>query len=273
MLVFLILVSNNLAAQPREISTHRTGNIRVQSFFTNHRQFQVPYQVNPSGRDIVEVRVFQSADLSKPWSLLHRLDQTKGHFRFDTKQDGVVWFSIQSLDRDQRLWPPGAPQPSLKIHVDTQKPELQINVNTDAAGRIVTSIDTSDPNLHLASLKIQYRSTKDNNASWKDTGFLNKNPQLTSRYRDQIAWWPPRGLKHLAIRVTSVDRAGNQTQAEQLVAVSGQGAPNSGGPTSSRARISEPQLPSGPFPGSASKSSDQYFQNVSTSVGQTPRQE
>ena len=195
------------------ISAQALSPTPVQTFYTNQKKFQVPFNVNANGRDLIEVQLFASADLGKTWTLHSRQGLTQGHFKFQCAFDQEVWFSIKSVDRDQRVFPAGKNKPDLKIIIDSAKPALDIKVESDAVGRMVTAIQTTDSNLDPQSIQVEYRDALNPNGPWTDTGFENKTPVASGVFHDRIAWWPKHSFSQMEIRVTVKDKAGNSAQA------------------------------------------------------------
>ncbi len=188
-------------------------------YHTSQRHFRVPFQINPNGRALIEIQVFKSNDQGRSWQLLSKLNPNAKEFVYKTNRDEQVWFCVKSMDRDKRIYPAGPAKPDVKIVIDTQRPQLSIGVQADAAGRIVTSIQSSDQHINPNSLKIEYQSGRD--GQWIDAKVKSTKRANSSVFQDQIAWWPQGTAGQMLVKVSIADFAGNRAESTQRVAVTG----------------------------------------------------
>jgi len=190
---------------------------------TNLLGFGIPFQIDSRDPNYVEVQLYLSDDRGKTWRFLDRKATSDTEFPFKSAGDGEYWFALKTLDRNRQLIPEGKTEPELIIVVDTVKPELAFQIQTDPAGRVDCRWQASDPNLDPTSFQISYQdadSTSDPRGEiWTNVPVDLKGKVLNGRYADQIAWWPEFAAKVLNVRIVVADTAGNHVQQIRQVVV------------------------------------------------------
>ncbi len=187
---------------------------------TSLASFNVPFKINNPAGSYIEVQLYFSRDQGQSWSFYQRQDIGSGEFKFKSDGDGEYWFALKTLDRNRQLLPPGKiVQPELKIIIDTRKPLLDFRVQSDAAGRVVSSWKIIDENIDPGSLIIAYRDadSPDLPAAWKTVDFRTSANIVRNNWSDQVAWWPAMVVNQLEVRCQVSDRAGNQVSAVRSV--------------------------------------------------------
>jgi hypothetical protein len=191
----------------------------IPTYYSPNKKFAVPFSVDANGRDLIEVQLYSSEDLGRNWKLLKRKNPQDKQFEYQANGDGQIWFGLKTVDRDQRIYPPGPVKPSTRIVVDSKKPEIQIGVQPDAAGRIVVAMTALDKNLNTGSIRIQYRSEDQPNSPWQEVSYRSTKPNRSSTFVEQIAWWPKDSAQLLSVKVSIADLAGNKNEMTRQVAV------------------------------------------------------
>ncbi len=188
--------------------------------------FGIPFKVAESGGQFIEVQLYISRDQGQSWSFHSRQPTSAREFPFVAEGDGEYWFAIKTLDRDRRLMPDGDARAELKIIVDSDKPELEFQIESDAAGRIVCRWQASDPGLNLDAFKIQYRASAGEfsvagsiDDSWKTVPVQLQRKVQGDRWADQLAWWPETSDEQLEVQMQIADYAGNVSSVNRYVAV------------------------------------------------------
>lgn len=186
--------------------------------------FGIPYRISNDDGTFVEVQLYSSENQGGDWEFLARQPTNGTEFPFQAKREGEYWFALKTLDRNRRLLPEGKVQPELKIIVDTTLPEMQLAVQTDAAGRIVCRWEAFDRYLDVGSLKLQYRQTSGSMADLQSEQWMDvpvNPPQFVPNgiYADQIAFWPDTDANDLEVRISIADQAGNPATARRQVRV------------------------------------------------------
>lgn len=199
----------------------RAETNRLKTVGTNLRSFGIPFQINAENNAFIEVQLYLSRDLGSTWNFAGRQATDRNDFPFKSTEDGEYWFSMKTLDRDRRLLPDGNPQPELKIIVDTVKPTLDFQVESDAAGRVICRWTAKDKNLQPESMQIFYQSAAANNSAnpWKKVPIQLNGRQRSGIYSDQIAWWPETKERQLRVAVEIKDIAGNAVQANRQITI------------------------------------------------------
>lgn len=192
---------------------------------TNLEGFGIPFKVANQNGKFIEVQLYLSTDKGKTWSFHSRQPTSAREFPFTSDGDGEYWFAIKTLDRDRRLLPDGNARAELKIIVDTQKPKLAFQIESDAAGRVVCRWQAFDESLDATSLQIEYRASagdfqgEEIDETWKSVPVQLDQKVQSQTWTDQIAWWPDTSNSQLEVRMRIADLAGNENTASRYVAV------------------------------------------------------
>lgn len=203
---------------------------------TSQTRFEIPFQTDDVNGRLVEVQLYASTDRGEQWHLYARQSPTTRLIPFESVGDGEYWFALKTLDRDGRLQPSGQPMPTLRIIVDTQRPELQLWVEPDKSGRIALNWRAQDRNLNRSGLRLSYRHDGPGNSSdWLPlpTGFAANaedaaDPEML---QDRVTWWPSSPGNALVLRGELTDLAGNVTTVFQPVSLSAFSGPAAAAPT------------------------------------------
>ena len=201
------------------LACNLTANVNAQNsptraISTNIRSFTVPFKVDNSQKNYIEVQLYMSSDYGKTWNFYDKQDVAGNGFRFSSQGDGEYWFALKTLDRDRQLVPSGKiSQPELRIIVDTADPRIELDTNTDAAGRIITSWNISDDFLDPNSIRISHRGVPaaSNQSKWIDIPFkpTHANANRNKSFVDRVAWWPKTNASRVEVKVEIADTAGN----------------------------------------------------------------
>lgn len=197
----------------------------VKVLSTNLEGFGIPFKVSGKNGQFIEAQLYMSRDRGETWSFHSRQPTSAREFPFTSDGDGEYWFAIKTLDRDRRLLPDGDARAELKIVVDTSKPELMFQIESDAAGRVVCRWQASDEGLDARSLKIEYRASAGElsnvpvDDSWQSVPFQLDQKIQNQTWADQLGWWPATSAEQLEVRVRVSDFAGNESTASRYVAV------------------------------------------------------
>ena len=181
--------------------------------------FGVPFKINSEDSTYIEVQLYLSVDLGKTWDFYARKNTDAQEFRFEADADGEYWFSLKTLSRDRRLLPEGDPQPELKILVDTVKPQLNVRIEADPAGRVICRWQAIDKNLAPASIKLLYQPVLSNGTvqPWQTVPVNLGGVARNGVYADQVGWWPETTEATVNVAVEIADSAGNSVRQTRKV--------------------------------------------------------
>ncbi len=197
----------------------------VKVLSTNLDGFGIPFKVANDSGQFIEVQLYISRDRGQSWTFHSRQPTSAREFPFEADGDGEYWFAIKTLDRDRRLVPDGDARAELKIVVDSEKPKLEFQIQSDAAGRVGCRWQASDSGLNINTFKIQYRSangdlsSESSDESWQTVPVQLQRKVQGANWADQLAWWPDTSDQRLEVRMQIADFAGNSTSVNRFVAV------------------------------------------------------
>jgi hypothetical protein len=173
--------------------------------YTNRLQFPLAFDMDQGQKQrLTEVRVYMKTG-SEPWTLKDRATPQAPTFTIRAPKDGEYWFGLQTVDRAGNASPSdtSAMQPALILVVDTQPPEIDVNVPTMAglvnAGRFFRCT-VRDTNADLHSTKLEYQTL---NKEWLPAEVFAKTSDMFHLPAVKEKNW--NGM----IRVTARDLAGN----------------------------------------------------------------
>ncbi len=182
---------------------------------TRQTLFAIPFKVDKGlshASEPVEVQLYVSSDFGDTWRMYQQLPPSRNRFLFQAKGDGEYWFLIRTLDRAGQIRPRQGNQPGLRVVVDTNPPELKLNVFRGDGGQITARWQASDQNLNLDSLKIQYRPA--GVTTWQALAIDQRAVAVQGITRfGEVTWQPQAASGRLEIRAEVADTAGNTTVA------------------------------------------------------------
>ncbi len=220
----LIVFVSTSALENRSFSQTRSGDsVPPQKIATNLKGFTVPFRINNQNGKYIEVHLYVSANRGDSWNFYAKQDVNQDGFKFTCQQDGEYWFALKTLDRNRRLIPVGnVVQPELSIVVDTQKPKIEFDLSSDAAGRIISRYRVEDDFITATGFKMQHRDAENpgNPGKWLPvTGTAHTQFTSTNRIADSIAWWPQTNSRRIEVKLTATDRAGNQNSVNRTISL------------------------------------------------------
>ncbi len=168
-------------------------------------QFQIPIKINPERRnDIKELILYVSRDQGKSWAPEARVTPDKPGFPFYAANDGSYWFSVATVDRQNRQDPVDIYQApvNLKVVVDTRKPDVRIPRAERRGDEVLVQWDVRDDNPDLATFRLEYRTADGTGVQWIP---VSVQPALQGE-----TTFRPAGQGGVQVRVLMNDLAGNQ---------------------------------------------------------------
>jgi len=176
--------------------------------YTNKTRFRIPYNSDPAEMQRLgarEIRLFGSFDRGVRWQPLQSVAPDAGRFDFQAPQDGEYWFSVRTVDRQERLHPSDPLiEPGLRVVVDTIEPRLTLDLRQVAPGRVQLSWSAVDENLDLTKFRLEF--IQPGVPNWQVVSVIPKPA-------DSTEWSVPEGGV-VAVRGSIADLAGNVSQAQ-----------------------------------------------------------
>jgi hypothetical protein len=128
------------------------------TFYSRYADFKIPF--NAKDPRIQDVILHCSEDYGRTWKAVATSRPGADEFRFSARHDGWYYFTVQTRDTQQHLFPPTLDQAEvgLKVCVDTQPPIVRLEAVTPREGGVGVKWDARDDNLDLRSFQLEYRS-------------------------------------------------------------------------------------------------------------------
>lgn len=206
----LLLVST-LASPPRVAAQ---GD---DTTFTKQPLFRIPFQTDPNERNRLQVVwLYVSNDQGKTWHPSSKVAPQEGAFMFNAPKDGLYWFTVRTVDSENRAFPvsmEGA-KPGLKVIVDSTPPAITLRSLPIRDGQAGIDWDIQEDNPEFGSFALEGRPQ--GSAEWTP---LRAEPSLSGNHRWRL---PNAGPYEVQLRLR--DRAGNEATGRATVQGGGQEA-------------------------------------------------
>jgi hypothetical protein len=196
--------------------------------FVRDQTFRIPFNTNPNGPRLQEVRLYCSIDLGANWQRVGTaVPQLRGEFNFRADRDGLYWFAVQEVDLQGRANPPvlQGPQPyQIKVSVDTHEPVITLRpLSGREDGTLGVEWEVRDENLDPGSLSMHYRPPGNN--EWIPLPIAS--PGATGQ-----RFWVPGINGAVEVRLRARDFAKNVGEAKLTLSTNGQSYAAQSGVTS-----------------------------------------
>jgi hypothetical protein len=188
----------------------------------NERGFNVPFKIK--NNLIQEVILFESVDQGRSWNQKAVKppsdDPVKNAFVVNVPADGVYWYSLTVVDRNNVRDPvhPSKAVEIMKVLVDTKRPDVRLNASRQGE-MVVAEWNIQEENPKLSTFKLEYRTADMPADRWV---VVDTTPQLVGR-----AGFKPAGTAAVTVRLSMLDLAKNSggDQVEVGAAVQPIGVP------------------------------------------------
>jgi hypothetical protein len=179
-------------------------------FILGSRSFSIPFTVDASGTQPVEVHLFVARGPAAPWELLDRKrpDVPVKKFQYKAEVDGEYWFATRTIDAQGQLHPAGEIESQLKVYVDTTKPSVKFDIDADATGRVEAVLMISDAT-PLKNMQLRY--VTDQVQQWRSVDVQKIPADGKLQFTPTDAW------KQLSIQLVATDTPGNQSVVNHLL--------------------------------------------------------
>lgn len=182
---------------------------------TRNSSFRLPVRIDDQDRaGLKELKLFMKNG-DAPWSCIEAAPPQQKTFTFRASKDGEYWFHIATVDKQDKMIPaqPDREPPAIIIVVDTQAPQVAVQVDAMPTGQPALRCCVEDVNLDPKSIRIELATGE----GWKALSSDARQPDLYA-VADAAA------LKS-KLRVHAADRAGNFLDKVIDLADSGAKAP------------------------------------------------
>jgi hypothetical protein len=189
-------------------------DLSSEPIYTNLRRFHIPFKTPATQQNrLKQLQLYFSTDQGRTWQASAIVAPDQDAFKFQCDRDGMYWFTVRTLDKDNIYNPPTlqGSQPSLKVVVDTVPPDVRLRHIGGRPGEVGVAWEIRDENLDLRgfdAIRLEYRAA--GTAAWTT---LHVNPAAGQHY------WNPETNAALEVRLRARDRAGNTGEASTNVIV------------------------------------------------------
>jgi hypothetical protein len=170
--------------------------------FTKQPLFRIPFQTDPNERTRLQtVWLYVSNDQGKTWHPSSKVAPAEAAFMFNAPKDGLYWFTVRTVDVDNRAFPvsmEGA-KPGLKVIVDSTPPAITLRSLPIREGQVGVDWDIQEDNPELASFTLEARAQ--GVAEWTP---IRPEPSITGNH-----YWRPASAGTYEVQLRLRDRAGN----------------------------------------------------------------
>lgn len=182
--------------------------------FSKSRAFSIPFDVrngDEAAVDDYELELWMSDDRGEHWDKVQTSQPREARFKFRAARDGEYCFAIRERDlKTNKLRPAGPPQVELRVIVDGEPPEVELDARQDPSGQVAATWRLRDDNLDVRAFDLEY------NAPGGADRWIPIKTDLPESERDgwqvgeTVVFIPDRPTA-IVLRATAIDRAGNRT--------------------------------------------------------------
>jgi hypothetical protein len=180
--------------------------------YARDRKFRIPFTVDPANRVVRYLNLFVYDSGKNRWMPAGTARPEDRQFIYDAGGDGWYWFTVQTVDADNRANPDNLAraQVMMKICVDTLRPAVTVRPLQATEGGVGIEWQVRDDNLDPASLVVEFRAA---GGVWQP---LAVQPAVTGERT-----WNPGTSVPLEVRVLVRDKAGNVGEGTTTVQAGG----------------------------------------------------
>jgi hypothetical protein len=180
--------------------------------YIRNRSFTIPFSATPGARPIKEMRLYASEGPGTLWKIEGNALPNDKLFRFTAPRDGMYWFTVQTIDVDNRAFPPRLDQAEVmqKVIVDTRPPSVSLRQLPGRGDGISIEWVARDENLDVNTLVLEFRTP---GGQWQLVNCEKADSGQVS--------WNPRGNGPFEVRMQVRDKAGNLGQDVRSVNLGG----------------------------------------------------
>ena len=181
--------------------------------YTNKSRFKIPFKFDAAELEQLgarEVELWESRDRGASWKARNRVAPAAGKFQYEATESGSYWFCLKLIDRNQNLHPNTAPRAGLKVYVDLDQPQVDLQLSQGSPGTVQISWNVSDDALELNTLRLRIRQPQ---RDWKEHSI-----RRVATGSDDIR---VEGAGQFEAELSVADLAGNETVERQTIRIRG----------------------------------------------------
>lgn len=197
--------------------------------YTNKSRFKIPFRFDAEELEQLgarEVELWESRDHGTTWKPRERIAPSAGKFPYEATETGSYWFSLKLIDRDRKQHPQTPHRAGLKVFVDLDLPDVDLQLTQRSPGTVQISWNVEDAALELNSLRMRVRQPQ---REWKEHPLR----RLASGSEDMRV----EGTGTFEVELSVSDLAGNETVATKQLKI----RPSTSSPTTTREKIAGQQ--------------------------------
>ena len=175
--------------------------------------FRIPFNVDANNPRLLEVRLFVSEDQGQNWQRVSSVPPEQGGFQFRAEHDGLYFFTVQTVDINNKPSPPnvqGMP-PQIRVYVDTQNPLVSLRQAPARDGQVGVEWEIREENLDVNSLILEYHTA----------GSQEWIPLTVEGGRTGQRYWNPGVAGNVEARLRVRDLAKNLGEAQRVLVAGG----------------------------------------------------
>ena len=191
------------------------ADTQTQTYYMKQNAFEIPYAVS-ADQNLKQLYLHVSTD-RKSYTQIASTAKRNDLFEYTAKGDGEYSFVVQVEDTAGVLTPP-KPElgiPTLRVVVDTQKPQVALRAVVPNKHRVAVEWRISDANLDLRTLHLEA----------KGQGETTWTPLTVTLLKEAHFDWSPQGNGPFDVRLSVKDLAGNEATATTQVTPTAGAAP------------------------------------------------
>ncbi len=200
--------SAHVSAQGRSSVGTSSSETTQNAVFLSYAKFKIPFNVQASASSIQAVQLWVSTDDGVTWQMHGAARPTDKDFSFQAAAEGRYLFSVQTVNTNGELF--ANPNPPLEVLVDTTKPEVAIEADSNELGQLVVEVRALDEHIDLASAELRLRT--DRESAWQVIDMPEFEPIDEFVYR-ALATVDIGTCHEVAILFTVEDKAQNSGEA------------------------------------------------------------
>jgi hypothetical protein len=197
---------------PRSQGNSSENDTASKPIYWNKSEFLIPFNVGSQGMLPESVELEVSVDSGKNWTVVERQKLATRQFTFRSNGDGLYWFRIKTIGKDGRALETSSTP--MTIVIDTDRPQIDLVVDTDSQARMVADFRIADANVSNTDMRLEYQTELD--SSWIPVQMQTQFGRNTMELVGKSSWDVPIRARQMVVRLIVKDLAGNESEVTRL---------------------------------------------------------